>query len=87
VSQIDELVQKTLELPTDSIESDLAFFAEIRKTAGADDVSLLLEATKSDRANFWIREVLAETVCFLGGPRQPGRIVQDHLKSGTQVRR
>ena len=87
MSQIDELVQKTLELPTDSIESDLALFAEIPKTAAAGDVSLLLGEMKSDRANFWIREMLAETVCVLGGPRQRDRIVQDHLKSGTQVPR
>ncbi len=68
MSHIEELVERALEVPTESMESDLALFGEIRKIASANDVPILLEAMKSDRANFWIREMLAEPVCGLGGP-------------------
>ncbi|MCP3974118.1 MAG: hypothetical protein GY720_06465 [bacterium] len=66
---MEELVQRALEVPTGSMKRDLALFAEIRRAASRSDVPLLLETMQSDRANFWIREMLAEPACDLGGPK------------------
>jgi hypothetical protein len=67
---ISELVEKVLQssVETDGLDSTLTAFAEIRDHATIRDLPLLLEALRSDRSNFWVREMLAEPIAALGGP-------------------
>lgn len=69
MSQIEELMKRALKAPTGSDRKDLALFAKIRKKASVEDVPLLLDTMRSEQANFWVREMLAEPACALGGPK------------------
>jgi hypothetical protein len=66
---IDELVQTVLRFADgDEIEGILGVYAQIRAQASLEDLPILLNALQSDRGDFWVREMLAEPIAYLGGP-------------------
>ena len=50
------------------IDGVLAAFGRLKEKATADCVADLVAAMQSPRSDFWIRELLSEPLCELGGP-------------------
>ena len=49
------------------VESVLGAHEQLRSTATKEDLPELVEALKSDRNNFWTRELISEPIAYLGG--------------------
>ena len=50
-----------------SVDQKLASFERLKDAAKEEDLPQLIELLKSDKNNFWTRELLAEPICYLGG--------------------
>lgn len=51
----------------DAIDETLEAFARLKQASTKSDLHSLLNALKSERSNFWVRELLAEPIAELGG--------------------
>ena len=49
------------------VDQKLEAFERLKEAATIDDLPQLLELLKSDRNDFWTRELLSEPICELGG--------------------
>ena len=52
----------------DDVGAQLAAFDELKKCATLADLPTLIAEVKSETCGFWVRELLAEPICELGGP-------------------
>ena len=72
--EMNSVISKELEvLWADFNESDLdeklAAFERLNTAATTDDLPQLIDALKSDRNDFWVRELLSEPISELGGSK------------------
>ena len=66
---MSSLLERELDLlwsQTD-IETVLGAHARLMAVANAEDLPVLVKALKSERNDFWTRELLAEPIAYLGG--------------------
>ncbi|OGJ37195.1 MAG: hypothetical protein A2383_03215 [Candidatus Pacebacteria bacterium RIFOXYB1_FULL_39_46] len=69
---MNEIINKEIEIlwaddEKYSVEQKLEAFSRLKESASEKDLPQLLELLKSDRNNFWTRELLSEPVSQLGG--------------------
>ena len=50
-----------------NVDQKLAAFDRLKKAAKEEDLPQLIELLKSEKNDFWTRELLAEPICYLGG--------------------
>ena len=65
-----QLLEAVLEFPDvdNDLNRALRGYAGLRDVATQADLPLLIETLGSSRADFWVREMLAEVIAPLGGP-------------------
>ncbi len=70
MGRIDDLLESVLGLQTDidDLDATIAAYAEIGARATVEDLPKLLETLRSDRSDFFVREMLAAPIAALGGP-------------------
>ena len=70
MGRIDDLLESVLGLQydIDDLDAILAAYAEIGARATVEDLPKLLETPRSDRSDFFVREMLAAPIAALGGP-------------------
>jgi len=49
------------------VDQKLEAFQRLKESATKEDLPVLLDFLRSERNDFWIRELLAEPICDLGG--------------------
>ena len=68
---MNEVIERELAVLFDSdntdIERTIEAMQRLKTATRKEDVPRLVEALKSDRNNFWTRELLAEPICEIGG--------------------
>lgn len=68
--------------PSDTVELRLQAFERLKSVATKADLPQLIDALKSEKSDFWIRELLSEPIAELGGPAQLGDLLVA-LKKGA----
>jgi hypothetical protein len=53
----------------DDVDAQLEAFDQLNASVTEQDLPVLTEAMKSETSNFWVRELLAEPICRLGGAK------------------
>jgi hypothetical protein len=61
---LEAMFARDVEIDIDGV---LAAFERLKEKATSDSVPQLVSAMHSPRSNFWIRELLSEPICELGG--------------------
>lgn len=51
------------------VDQKLASFERLKNAAKEEDLSRLIELLKSEKSDFWVRELLSEPICELGGTK------------------
>ena len=50
-----------------SVDQKLASFERLKNAIHTEDIPQLIEFLKSKRSDFWVRELLSEPICEIGG--------------------
>ena len=51
------------------VDQKLASFERLKSAAKEEDLPRLIELLKSEKSDFWVRELLSEPICDLGGTK------------------
>jgi len=60
------------------VDEKLSAFSRLKDSATEADLPRLVEHLVSDRNDFWVRELLSEPICDLGGPRYLAELFEAH---------
>ena len=71
MNQIIEQEMKVLWADFDvyDVDQKLASFERLKSAAKEEDLPRLIELLKSEKNDFWVRELLSEPICDLGGAK------------------
>jgi len=67
---MNEIIERELQVifANADVEDTIAAFERLRAATKEEDIPRLVEALKSNKSDFWTRELLAQPICEIGGP-------------------